>query len=71
MLSMNLIESALTDSSAVFDLRLQVGEESVTINLIAPTERDAIIKASAIHHALEAATGCAFNWGDTIVVVEI
>ena len=69
MLSMNLIKSTLTDNSAVFDLRLQVGGESVTINLIAPTERDAIIKTSVIHQALEAATGCHFSWGDTTTII--
>lgn len=69
MLSMNLIENILSDNSTVFDLRLQVGGESVTINLIAPTERDAIIKTSVIHQALEAATGCHFSWGDTTTII--
>ena len=71
MLSMNLIKSTLTDNSAVFDLRLQVGEESITINLIAPTEREATIKAGAIHEALKTATGCEFSWGDTLEAREI
>ena len=71
MLSMTLIRNNLTDNSAVFDLRLQVGGESITINLIAQNERDATIRVGAIHLALEVATGCAFYWGETIISEEI
>ena len=71
-MQLNMIKKiALNDKSAVFDLRLQVGEESITINLIAPTEREATIKAGAIREALKTATGCEFSWGDTLEEWEI
>ena len=66
MLSMNLIKNTLTDGSAVYDLLLQGEGGSVTINLVALTERDANIKANSIHEALEKATGSVVSWGDML-----
>lgn len=67
MATVSIIKNILTDGSETFDLLIQHGGGSITIETICDNERKASIVTSRIIDAMESAMGAHVEWADMLI----
>lgn len=66
MATVSIVKNILTDGSETFDLLIQHGGDSVTLEMICDSERKATIMTNKVIDALETAMGAHVEWADML-----
>lgn len=67
MATVSIVKNILTDGSETFDLLIQHGGESITLEMICDSERKANIMTNRIVDAMESAMGAHVEWADMLI----
>lgn len=66
MATVSIVKNILSDGSETFDLLIQNGGESVTLEMVCDSERRATIMTNKVIDAMETAMGAHVEWADML-----